>query len=380
MRFLWPTFLALFCVFGCSTKVTGSGGGQDATGGVVGDGDDVRGSGGEGADGLGGAGASSTTGGTGDSGPDPACEPGTERSVECGLCGGAVETCEDGHWISAQGCEDEGVCARGSQEQGAICGACGVEERTCLANCQWGEWFCTDEGECQEGTVEEEGEGCDSCGLSRERSRTCEANCTWSAWGQWSACEAAACTLGEVETEEVSCGRCGTAKRSRTCDGCGYPPFGPFGECQGEGPCAQGEVEYDTVPCGWCGYRERTRTCGTNCQWGSWVESPSCLEQGQCDPNSESQQISRGCGNCNTGTQTATRTCSSSCEYQYGPWSACMAVSGCTPGATKANTVASCGAGTVWLEHTCSGECAWVPGEHCCSTNGDCNCDSNGCD
>src|SRR5690606_37173281 len=169
------------------------------------------------------------------------------------------------------------------------------------------------------------------------------------------------------------------ASRSRTCDGCGFPPFDSFGACQAEGPCEPGHTEEDTVPCGWCGSQARMRSRGADCQWGDWVPSEMCQDEGSCDPNGAPEQVSRSCGNCNSGTQATTRTCSPSCAFQYGAWGACTGASGCSPGSDKAETVGGCGNGTVWLEYTCNSSCQWVQGGNCCTANSNCNCTASGC-
>ncbi len=332
---------------------------------------------------MGGSGDPGTgTGGASDS-MDFECEPGIQRSAECGLCGGTVEVCgTTGKWEASAECFEEGVCARGMQQEGDGCGACGIQRRTCLADCSWGEWFCTDEGECTPEESESEEEPCESCGLSRIRNRTCSDMCSWGQWSEWTSCEASTCQVGDVETEQIGCGRCGTASRSRTCGQCGYPSFGNFGACEDEGPCEPGDVQQGSAPCGWCGTQARTRTCGQNCEWGSWVNSGTCQDQGSCDPNSMPQEVSQACGNCNSGMQTAVATCSASCELQVGQWGTCTGQTGCTPGDERAEVPSNgyCGnSGQVWIEYECDNSCRWQPVGNCCSSNAGCNCNVNGC-
>jgi xylulose-5-phosphate/fructose-6-phosphate phosphoketolase len=59
---------------------------------------------------------------------------------------------------------------------------------------------------------------------------------------------------------------------------------------------------------------------------------------------------------------------------------ACTGATGCAPGGTRANTVASCGNGAVWLEYTCTSSCVWQQTSSCCSADATCNCDASGCD
>lgn len=105
-----------------------------------------------------------------------ACTPGAVRSVACGLCGAAVETCTASCQWQAGQCSGQGACSPGATRS-VRCGACGLEVDTCSASCQWQAGVCGGQGECTPGTV------APCCGCSRRCSclgqKTCGARCTW---------------------------------------------------------------------------------------------------------------------------------------------------------------------------------------------------------
>jgi hypothetical protein len=197
------------------------------------------------------------------------------------------------------------------------CGACGTRTRTCN-NGTWSAWSaCMNEGACSPDSQQ-------SCGTGG--TRTCNAMC------QWGACGGQTCTGSATQR----CGMCGTQTRT-----CNNGVWSDWGACAGQGVCAPNA----TQGCGAGGIQ----TCNDRCMWGGCM---ACT-----GPDSES------CGNCGTGTRT--RTCTAG---QWGPWSACMGVTGCTPQSTQA-----CG---MHGQQTCNEMCQW--GTCACQGNtsqtcGNCN-------
>jgi len=104
----------------------------------------------------------------------PSCEPGEE--VECGYCG--KRTCDPtGQWGN---CENQGVCARDTVQDGVMCEYCGYERRTCTTECQWTDWDCVEQGVCQPGFIETITCGTNGCGT---QTRQCQSDCLWGTWG-----------------------------------------------------------------------------------------------------------------------------------------------------------------------------------------------------
>ncbi len=111
--------------------------------------------------------------------------PGMIRTISCGRCGTASQTCQaSGTWSMPSSCFGEGECFAGSVESDTA--LCGLSERLCGASCSWGPWTVrTPAGECPPGAAERTFSGC----ATGTRLRTCGGSCAWSAYSD---CEVAA--------------------------------------------------------------------------------------------------------------------------------------------------------------------------------------------
>ncbi len=226
------------------------------------------------------------------------CQPGDTRTVDCGLCGFAEETCNpSGAWVGGDLCEGEGICAPGDEEA-TECGNCGTQVRTCTNQCQWNEWSeCFGPPDaCSPGVTQQQG-----CGVCGAQERTCLNGCVWDDWGTCD--ENAGCNPGDEQSQP--CGLCG--EQISVCDNnCGW---GPYGQCINEGSCSPGQIE--TESCGSCG--QRSRTCGNDCQWASWGQ---CTGGGVCSP---AETTTEDCGPdtnegiCVIGSRT--RSCNTNCQW-----------------------------------------------------------------
>lgn len=114
--------------------------------------------------------------------------------------------------------------------------------------------------------------------------------------------------------------------------------------------CAAGTVETGTpAPCGNCGTQTPTRTCLSTCQWDVWVPG-TCTGEG-CTPGDTK---SSGCGDCEINR------CNQSCE-----WECDLAPGNCAYGDLKNCT---CWDGSTG-EKQCYPNCTWS----CCRySNGTC--------
>lgn len=101
---------------------------------------------------------------------------GMTRTVPCGRCGLASQTCQtDLTWSVPTECLGESECFDGDIERQME--MCGERARICDATCHWREWTeVVPPGECEAGAVRATGEGCDPF-LTREE--TCSAECVW---------------------------------------------------------------------------------------------------------------------------------------------------------------------------------------------------------
>jgi len=93
---------------------------------------------------------------------------------------------------------------------------------------------------------------------------------------------------------------------------------------------------------------------------GGMDSGPAC----ECMPGETEDQM-MPCGNCDTGTQTDTRTCATDCTWGDFVVGACMGASGCAPGSS-----AACDNGEPCGEKTCGADCRWggcelTPGNEC---------------
>lgn len=103
--------------------------------------------------------------------------PGEVRTVSCGRCGIASQTCgADSRWSMPSACTDERECMAGTVEVHAA--RCGREERVCDGMCAWRAWTeVVPLGECEPG--ETVGEMTAMCGAGAEEIRTCGTDCTF---------------------------------------------------------------------------------------------------------------------------------------------------------------------------------------------------------
>jgi formylglycine-generating enzyme required for sulfatase activity len=134
--------------------------------------------------------------------------PGEVRTLSCGRCGIASQTCgADNRWSMPSACTDERECMAGTVEVRAS--RCGREERVCDGMCGWRAWTeVVPLGECEPG--ETRGEQTAMCGAGAEEIRTCGEDCQF----------------GEPEGCRPLCTRGPRSSRTGTATVC--VPAGPF--------------------------------------------------------------------------------------------------------------------------------------------------------
>jgi formylglycine-generating enzyme required for sulfatase activity len=113
-------------------------------------------------------------------------------------CGAGLERCTDGAW-GACDAPTECACTTIGMTRTVPCGRCGLASQTCQTDLTWSvPTECLGESECFEGDIEREMEMCG------ERARICDATCHWREW-----------------TEVAPPGECEAGVVMRTTDGCG---------------------------------------------------------------------------------------------------------------------------------------------------------------
>lgn len=184
--------------------------------------------------------------------------------------------------------------------------------------------------------------------------------------GVWGACDAPTdCACEGSATRSVACGNCGT-KMQRCEDG----TWRDVAACSGEGQCAAGAVDMMPPMCGSGGLCTSSRTCSATCSWGPYG-APSC--SGCVDGTVQMEM--QACGQCNTGTQTRTRTCSGCTFGAFGDWGTCTGTTGCVPGTIEMESQACGACGTQSRTRTCNSSCAfesWTAFGACSGETGVC--------
>ncbi len=234
---------------------------------------------------------------------------------DCGSCcagnaGQACGGCGRGRINCGGGCDGDYSACGGSgwSNTGSGCGNCGTQQQYCNG-CDWtGSYQCVGQGSCSPGQAQYDG-GCGNCGTLRS---DCAGNCQWGGWycvgenpnyGQ--ACGSCggkiqcngACSISTPSNYGQSCGNCGTIDCS--------------GNCVNQGVCSPGQTETQTQNCGGgsCGTQSSTRTCTSSCGWGGWSSWSSCtLKSGNACFDGQTQCSNgryQSCSNCawqNSGT------------------------------------------------------------------------------
>jgi len=109
---------------------------------------------------------------------DCACTtPGAVRTIGCGRCGSASQSClASGVWSVPSACFGESACFAGQVDTDEV--MCSLSERFCDITCMWGPWVeRTPPGECTPGDTRDS----ITCCISGLRTETCSSTCGWTA-------------------------------------------------------------------------------------------------------------------------------------------------------------------------------------------------------
>lgn len=109
---------------------------------------------------------------------DCACStPGAIRTIPCGRCGTASQSCMiGGTWSAPSSCFGERECFAG--QVGSMTEMCSLSERFCDSMCMWGDWTVrTPPGECEPGETRRVIGGC----VAGTRLERCNSTCGWTA-------------------------------------------------------------------------------------------------------------------------------------------------------------------------------------------------------
>src|SRR5690606_37644458 len=105
-------------------------------------------------------------------------------------CDTGIQRCTDGVWHECNATTECG-CAVPGASRTIPCGRCGLASQTCGADGFWSEpTECLDEAECFDGEVERDTSRCG------ERARICDATCHWRDWTETA--PPGACEPGET--------------------------------------------------------------------------------------------------------------------------------------------------------------------------------------
>ena len=191
--------------------------------------------------------------------------------------------------------------------------------------------------------------------------------------------DAGSCTLPEREEMREDCGECKNGKRIRArirkrTSQCTWGEWEAWGECQGPAEeCKPGSPQTAMQVCGNCntGMQTRTRSCSpTTCTWGEYGAWSDCTGASTECKADDVQTMQVDCGPCNTGKAVRTRTCSpTTCTWgEYGSAGECTGITAqCRPTDTTACTSGTCrnGAGNNTCpscgQRVCQDNCTWGP-------------------
>lgn len=128
-----------------------------------------------------------------DAAPVACSTEGEVRSIACGNCGTAEETCEAGAWVGGA-CGAEGECLPGALEDETLAN-CSTQSRSCTPECNWRDWTPAGEaGECEVGAIRDV---VDSCGVATVQPQVCNDSCAWDSAG------ACVSVCGDLRTSPV---------------------------------------------------------------------------------------------------------------------------------------------------------------------------------